>query len=150
MAWSSQQTRETDNWEVQEKWHEKVFRPRNASAPAFLDNEHTDHYRKRMMNKAAPFVAADLQSVKVDDLYGSALDHYEQRYFESAAAEAQRPTNIPQGELREVKKIDASGRPIVEYYGSPSAWMDMFSAPKKKLVGIRTETERGYRPGNLG
>lgn len=137
MSWSSQTERHTENYAIQEKWHEKVFRPRNASAPAFLDGENTDRYRRRMMNRAAPFVAADLQSVKIDDLYGSALDHYEQRYLESAAAEAARPTNIPDGELREVKKLDQSGRQFYEYYGSPSAWMSDFATPKKLLTGIR-------------
>ena len=139
MAWSSQEQRETDNWAVQEKWHEKVFRPRGTSAPSFLDGENTERYRRRMMNKAVPFVAADLQTVKIDDLYGSALDHYEQRYFESAAAEAARPTNIPAGELREVKKTDRSGREISEFYGSPKTWLDWFGAPKKRLVGIRND-----------
>ena len=69
MAW----TTEDEKYAIQEKWHEKVFRPRNAHAPEFLDREPIDHYRKRLMTKAAPFVAADLQEVKTEHLYGSAL-----------------------------------------------------------------------------
>jgi hypothetical protein len=88
------------------------------------------------MNKAAPFVATDLQEVKTDHLYGSALDHYEQRYFDSAAAEAARPTNIPRGTLKQVTKYDATGRPFYEFYGSPSAWMNDFSGDKKYLKNI--------------
>jgi hypothetical protein len=86
MAWDT----DTEKYEIQEKWQEKLFRPRGTRAPEFLDKEPVDHYRKRLMTKAAPFVAADLQEVKTDHLYGSALDHYEQRYFESAAAEVKR------------------------------------------------------------
>ena len=88
------------------------------------------------MTKAAPFVAADLQDVKTDHLYGSALDHYEQRYFELAAAEASRPTNIPEGTLKEVTKYDATGRPFYEFYGSPSTWMNDFAGDKKYLKSI--------------
>ena len=70
----------------------KMSSDHETPAPEFLDKEPIDHYKKRLMDKAAPFVAADLQEVKTDHLYGSALDHYEQRYFESAAAEAARLT----------------------------------------------------------
>jgi hypothetical protein len=141
MAWDT----EADKFAIQEKWHEKIFRPRGTSAPAFLDREPTDHYRKRLMTKAAPFVAADLQEVKTDHLYGSALDHYEQRYFESAAAEAARPTNIPEGALKQVTKYDQSGRPFYEFFGSPRAWLDQFSAPKKQLVGIFNPDQSKFR-----
>ncbi len=133
MPWDT----ETEKYQIHEKWHEKVFRPRNARAPEFLDKEPIDHYRKRLMTKAAPFVAADLQEVKVDHLYGSALDHYEQKYFESAAAEAARPTNVPEGTLKQVTKYDQAGRPFYEYFGSPSAWMNDFSGDKKYLKSIR-------------
>jgi hypothetical protein len=67
-------------------------------------------------------------------LYGSALDHYEKRYLESAAAEAQRPTNIPDGELRQVTSYDAAGRPSYTYFGKCSTWLSDFAAPKKKLL----------------
>jgi hypothetical protein len=150
MAWQSQTERESDNWQVKEQWHENVYRPHGRSAPDFLDGEKTDHYRKRLMERARPLVAADLQEVKTNDLYGSAFDHYEKRYFESASAEAQHPTNIPEGTLKEVTRYDAGGRPYQEFYGSPRAWLDNFSAPKKRLTGIRTQSEKGYNPGNLG
>jgi hypothetical protein len=132
MAWDT----ETEKYQIYEKWHDKVFRPRGTRAPEFLDKEPIDHYRKRLMTKAAPFVAADLQEVKTDHLYGSALDHYEQRYFESAAAEATRPTNIPEGTLKQVTKYDATGRPFYEFYGSPRTWIDNFAPPKRQLVSI--------------
>jgi hypothetical protein len=133
MSWSNM---EDEKLTLQEKWHESVFRPNKTVAPAFLEKEPLDHYRKRLMTKAAPFVAADLQEVKTEHLYGSALDHYEQRYFESAAAEAARPTKIPEGTLKEVVSYDQSGRPSYSYFGSPRVWFDNFSSPKKQLVGI--------------
>ena len=132
MPWDT----ETEKYEIHDKWNDKVFRPRGARAPEFLDKEPIDHYKKRLMTKAAPFVAADLQEVKTDHLYGSALEHYEKRYFKSAAAEADRPTNIPEGTLKEVTKYDQAGRPYHEYFGSPSAWMNDFSGDKKYLKSI--------------
>jgi hypothetical protein len=134
MAWSSNM--EDEKYQIHDKWNDMVFRPRNARAPEFLDKEPIDHYRKRLMTKAAPFVAADLQEVKTEHLYGSALDHYEQRYFESAAAEAASPTNVAEGTLKQVTKYDATGRPYYEFYGSPRSWLDHFSAPKKQLISI--------------
>lgn len=111
----------------------------NAHAPEFLDREPIDRYRKRLMTKAAPFVAADLQEVKTEHLYGSALDHYEKRYFESAAAEAARPTNVPDGTLKQVTKYDQGGRPYYEFYGSCRSWMDNFSGDKKYVASIRDD-----------
>jgi len=134
MAWET----EAEKFAIWEKYHEKIFKPRGTSAPDFSDREPLDHYRKRMMNKAAPFVAADLQEVKTEHLYGSALDHYENEYFKSAAAEAVRPTNIPEGTLKEVVHYDAAGRPSYTYHGSPSVWMSTFTRPKKRLAGIYT------------
>jgi hypothetical protein len=89
------------------------------------------------MDAARSLVSADLQKVETKDLYGSTLEHFEQRYLESARAEAQRPTNIPEGELRQVTKLDQAGRPFYEFHGSPSAWLKDFTCPKKRLTGIR-------------
>jgi hypothetical protein len=58
MAWQSTTERETDNWQIKEKWHENVFRPRQAPTPDFLEREHTDHYRKRLpgdLKSSPPF-----------------------------------------------------------------------------------------------
>ena len=134
MAWDT----ETEKYQIHDKWNDKVFRPRGARAPEFLDKEPIDHYKKRLMNKAAPFVATELQEVKTDHLYGSALDHYEKRYLESAAAEATRPTNVPDGTLKQVTKYDQSGRPYYEFYGSPRFWMDDFAPPKRYLTLLWT------------
>ena len=133
MAWST----EEEKYQIHDKWNEKVFMPRGTRAPEFLDKEPIDHYKKRLMDKAAPFVAADLQEVKTDHLYGSALDHYEQRYFESAAAETARPTNVPDGTLKQVTKYDATGRPFYEFWGQPASILsDNFAPPKKQLASI--------------
>jgi hypothetical protein len=82
--------------------------------------------------------------VKVDEARGTVFDLLEKQISEDANREAQRPTMIPDGELREVRRVDHVGRPSYEFYGKPSAWLSMFADDKRKmLTGIRTETERG-------
>jgi hypothetical protein len=140
MAYHSQTERDELNDQTRRKWDEDVFGPSGRPTPRYLDTDNNDHFRKRLMDAARPLVSAELQKVKTQDLYGSALDHYESEYLKSAKAEAQRPTNIPAGELRQVTKRDAGGRPYYEYFGSAGAWMRDFGQEKKRLAGI-------YAPG---
>jgi hypothetical protein len=135
---------------IGEQWDQGVFRPNNRPTPRQMEGESLDQYRKRLINHARPLVSADLQNVRTDDIFGSALDDYEKRFLESAAKETVRPTRVPEGELKQVIRHDQSGRPFYEFFGSPRSWLDTFAAPKRRLVGIRTETQRGYHPGNLG
>ena len=79
---------------VAAQWDEFVFRPHNIPTPRYLEGENTDSYRKRLMEKARPFVSADLQHVRTDDIFGSALNDYEKRFMQSATAEAARPTTV--------------------------------------------------------
>jgi hypothetical protein len=122
-------TNSFDQWNPTLKAH-------NIPTPAFIDNEPLDNQRKRFMEKVRPFVSDDLQKVRTDDIFGSALDHLEKRFIESASQEALRPTRVPDGTLKEVVSYDQSGRPMYSYFGSPRSWMDAFAAPKKRLVGI--------------
>jgi hypothetical protein len=138
MAYSSYAERDTLNEETRRKWDEHVFGPSGRPTPRYLDTDNPDHFRKRMMDAARPLVSEELQKVKTQDLYGSALDHYENEYLKSARAEAQRPTNIPEGELRQVTKKDQAGRAYLEFYGSAGAWLKDFGQDKRKLLSIKT------------
>jgi hypothetical protein len=89
------------------------------------------------------------ENLKIDEyLREPNFNFIEKQIFEAARHEARHPTRIPDGELREVKTSDVSGRQISEFFGKPSSWMSTFStgAANKKLIGIRTETQRGYHP----
>jgi hypothetical protein len=131
MSYHSQTERDELNDQTRRKWDEDVFGPSGRPTPRYLDTDNNDHFRKRLMEAARSLVSADLQKVKTQDLYGSALDHYESEYLKSAKAEAQRPTNIPAGELRQVTKRDQAGRPFYEYFGSAGAWMRDFGKTKR-------------------
>lgn len=119
-----------------ERWDQAVFKPNRMPTPSYFDHESIDGLRKRLINKSRPFVSEELQKIKTDDAFGTALDHVAQQFFELAAKEAQHPSKIPEGELREVTKYDQAGRPYNEYYGSPSAWMKDFTGDKKYLKSI--------------
>jgi hypothetical protein len=125
----------------------RQFDPRGAPAP--LNGENLILYRKRMADRLKQY-SPQHQGVNVYEASNTAFDHIENEIYEGAAKEARFPTQIAEGELKQVTRHDASGRPFYEWYGSPMAWMPEFTRPKKRLVGIRTQTETGFRPGNMG
>jgi hypothetical protein len=126
-----------------------AIQPFNRAAPRPFTDENADLYRKRTLPIVQQY-APNFQNVKVDEAKGSAFDLLERQIYDDARQEAHRPTQIPEGQLKEITRRDAAGRPSYEYFGSPRVWLETFSSPKKSLVGIRTHTEDGYRPGNLG
>jgi hypothetical protein len=148
MAWqdSNDYQRKYDNIE---QWS-RVCAPLGIPTPAFTEGESFDHQRKRIIEKVRPFVSDELQPVKTDHVFETGLNDLERRFMDSAAREAARPTKVPDGELKQVTRYDQAGRPYYEFFGKCSTWLSDFTSPKKRLVGIRTHTERGYHPGNLG
>jgi hypothetical protein len=107
-----------------------------SGAPRPFTDEGPDLYRRR----ALPLVqnwAPNYKGVKIDDARGTAFDLLEKQIFDDARQEAIRPTNIPDGELREVRRYDETGRPFYEFHGKPSSWMAQFTnGTRKRLVGI--------------
>jgi hypothetical protein len=135
MAWETYAEREKNVQEARAKLDD-VIQPFNRSAPRPFTDENAELYRKRTLPMVQQY-APNYQNVKVDDARGSAFDLLEKQIYDDARQEARRPTQIPEGELRQVTRYDASGRPYYDFFGSPRAWLDNFSAPKKRLVGIR-------------
>jgi hypothetical protein len=125
----------------------RLHRPTGAPPP--LERENETAYRRRLAENLQQH-APNCKDFNIRHSTGSAFDVLEKQIKADVQKEAARPTQIPEGELKQVTKYDQAGRPFYEFFGSPSAWMSQFSAPKKKLVGIRTQTDKGYRPGNLG
>ena len=65
-----------------DQWHQAALKPLNIPTPVFIDAEPIDKQRKRIMEKVRPFVSDELQKVRTDDAFGSALDHLEKRFME--------------------------------------------------------------------
>jgi hypothetical protein len=115
-------------------------------APAYIEGEKFEHQRKRIIEKLRPYVSDELQRVKENHIFGTALDHVEKQYMESARAEAIKPTRVADGTLKEVISYDAAGRPSYSYFGKCSTWLSDFSSPAKKLIGIRGDGSRFVKP----
>jgi hypothetical protein len=130
--------------------YDELLRLHGRSAPRAMEGEGPTEYRRRMAEKLQE-CAPDCK-FNIRHSTGTAFDVLEKQIQEAARREALHPSNIPDGELREVIKVDKSGRPFSTFFGKPSSWMNQFTtgAVRGRLIGIRTETQRGYRPGNLG
>jgi hypothetical protein len=147
MAYAPYIEKETEIQETRANYHERL-QPFNRSAPQPFPEETRDEYRRRALPILQNY-APGMQDVKVHDARGTAFDMIERQTFDAAKREAQRPTQIPEGELREIKRYDQAGRVSLEFYGKSSVWLSQFAPDRRRLVGIRTETERGYHPSNL-
>jgi hypothetical protein len=114
----------------------RMHRPTGAPPP--LERESETAYRRRLAETLQQH-APNCKNFNIRHSTGSAFDVLEKQIRQDAEREAQRPTNIPDGELRQVTRYDASGRPFYEYFGSPRVWIDTFAPPKKRLIGIRDD-----------
>jgi hypothetical protein len=126
-----------------------ILKAQNQSAPRWLQGETHMGYRRRLAEKIQSH-APNCQDFKIGEAQGSAFDVLEKQIYDDARREAQRPTQVPEGELREVRRTDQAGRPFIEFYGKPSVWLSQFHPGSKRVVGIKTQTERGYHPSNVG
>ncbi len=131
------------------KLHEaadEVLRPFKQFAPRYMQGETLAGYQKRLASRVQQH-APSMKNTNLRELIGSAFNLIEKQIYDEARREVVRPTTIPEGEMRELTKYDATGRPFIEFHGSPKAWIsDFANGAKKRLVGIRTETQRGYIP----
>ena len=131
---------------LQEKADE-ALRMFNQSAPRAMDGETVASYRRRMAAELQPY-APSMKDINIYESAGSAFDLIEKEIYDGARREVNNPTMIPEGQLREVRKTDQSGRPYTEFHGKVSTWLSHFTGPRRKLIGIKTQTERGYIPNN--
>jgi hypothetical protein len=132
---------------AQQEKADEMLRMFNQSAPRAMEGETVQSYRKRMAAKLQSH-APNMKDINLREATGSAFDLIEKQIYDEARREAVRPTTVPDGELREVKEMDATGRATSKFFGRPSSWMSQFSGGKKRVVGIRTENQRGYVPNS--
>jgi hypothetical protein len=135
MAWQSYAEKAKEVQNMREKL-QRHLEPFNRDAPTPFIEEDGKQYEDRVIPTLQQF-APGYENVKVDALYRENRELVVNQIYKAAASEAYRPTKIPEGELRQITRRDASGRVSYEFFGSPRAWLDNFSAPKKRLVGIR-------------
>lgn len=114
-----------------------VFQAFGDSAPRPLDGEDLTAYRVRLASKlqghAPRYKDVNLGVVAADS---AAFGIMEEHVYADAMSAAMRPADLPQGELREIKSRDTTGRQISTFAGEPSAWLDQFSGSRARLTGI--------------
>jgi hypothetical protein len=103
---------------IQEKADE-TLRMFNQSAPRDMEGETVTSYRNRLATRVQQH-APSMKDINLRDATGSAFDLLERQIYDEARREAVRPTTIPDGEMRELRKFDATGRPSIEWHGSPT------------------------------
>ena len=100
---------------------DSVYMLRGDSAPQPLVNEDSLNYRKRVGNHLKQFskkwAGFDLSKADSNLLDIAELDIY-------ADASNIRDIEVPNGELRRINKRTEAGHQIVEFVGSPKAWME--------------------------
>jgi hypothetical protein len=148
MAFPAYIQKETQTQETRAKLQEYLD-PFNRATPRPFPDEDATSYENRALPSLQQCLNGELKDVKIHQVHGKARDVLVDQIYNAAAREARNPTNIPEGELREVKTADATGRVSSEFYGDVKAWLNDFHSGKRRLVGIRTETERGFVPSNI-
>jgi hypothetical protein len=96
-------------------------------------------YRKRLVAGLQKHSKKGAE-IKLSAIADSAMmDMVEGIVYADALEAASQAIAIPAGVLMESVHVDDSGRRIKEYKGSPSAWLNQFSAPSRMLTRINRE-----------
>ena len=113
-------------------------------APRPMSGELLGEYRRRLLRRFLPYSQKfkDVDPSTIQD--GSVFDGVEALVFADAITAARTPENFP-GMLREVKKTDAAGRVMSEFYGSPLVWMQQFMPPALGVTKFNNQSGGGQR-----
>jgi hypothetical protein len=125
--------------------YQEILGAFNRPAPVPFPDEHPDQYRSRALPIVQPY-ARGFENVNLRDLRDKNNFNFVERQIQEAARqEARHPTNIPDGELKEVTRYDATGRPFYEFFGKPNSWMRQFMPDRvARVAKIRNvDEERG-------
>ena len=115
----------------------------SRSAPRPLDGELIRDYRVRLLG---PYKANSDEYAGVPDKILAALpkevfDIAETKIYADSLTKARNP-NVPEGELWPVYETDATGRRMTSWHGEPRTWMQQFSCPTRRVIGIRNRSDR--------
>jgi hypothetical protein len=111
-----------------------VLSPLGIRAPGPEPHESDSAYLARLGEHAAAFGPEDRKHINRYALPPAALTEIVRQDLQIAKAELDKPHySLRPGELREVVKEDASGRPVYEFYSDEATgmkpWMNQFKGP---------------------
>ena len=107
----------------------------NEKAPSPQPGESPLAYRKRLATKYKQH-SNKWKEVDVMAFDDSVLKIAEADIYADAVQYAAAPADMPAGQLREVVKVDRTGRKVTEFVGAKSAWMNQFKAQGYKVLSI--------------
>ena len=111
---------------------DSVYGAFGERAPAPLQGEALGSYRVRLAKGVQKHSSA-WKDVSLRDLPGTALDIAEAQIYADAQSAAKNPTDVPMGQLREIRRRDAADRVITEFVGEPNSWMGAFRTPARAI-----------------
>ena len=152
MAYTAQLVMKNDaNDETEkQKWRETLqehLEPYGQPAPRAFADEDAREFKRRtvpLLQARAP----GWENKRID-ASGETFDLLVNQVLDASNRELKSPTRVPDGELKEMRRVDSAGRPYFEFYGKCGTWMKDFATDKKKLMGIRTENQTGYTNPNV-
>jgi hypothetical protein len=119
---------------------DRVFRAIGDStgAPPFMSGERLLDYRCRLLTPLQKFSA----QFKSSNLYKigdpTALSAIEDAIYNDALTAIRDPQNYAPGELRAIKRQDATGRELTSYVGHEGSCWDQFNPPVRHVVRFNT------------
>lgn len=115
-----------------------VYAQHGAQAPRALAGESLISYRRRLADGVKQHSEA-WKGIDLSALPDAALTVAEGSIYADAERAARNPVGLPDGELRPIRSKDETGRIITTWAGSPSAWLDQFRIPRRRLVAFNTD-----------
>ena len=98
-------------------------------APAPITGESLLNYRKRLLapyrDYSPNWTDADAEEIEDPRTREQVFAIMENTVYADAVKFAESSASVPQHQLREIKKLDQSGRHISTFVGDPAAWMEL-------------------------
>lgn len=114
---------------------EVAFQSFGDHAPAPMQGESIGTYKRRLAAKMQPhsdkWKGTKLTAIGDD----GTLDVIISDIYNDAAAVARKGADVPQGALVPVKRRTEAGHTVIEYRGSPGAWMRPLSGATRRATG---------------
>lgn len=113
-----------------------VYAAFGDSAPRPLQGETTLAYRRRLA-KGMQAHSSAWKDVDLSSLPENVISVAEAAIYADAMTAARNPAGLEADQLRELKSRDVTGRVVSTFVGEPRAWMQNFTANRRRLSGIR-------------
>lgn len=106
-----------------------------SAAPRALRGEPLMSYRRRLAHGLQSHSKA-WKDIDLKILPTDAFNVAEAQIFADSIEDSKHPSDLGDGQLREIVRADSTGRRITEFVGEPRAWMAQFGCNRRVVTGI--------------